>query len=84
MPTVPARQKLWNLKREVREIVNALPDEQHQHRPKLDQPGDRILILRYLCEVADKKVDFELWGRLNPKEYQRLLEFLPRKKNVDG
>ena len=53
--------------------------EEEQPRLRLTQPGDRILILRYLCEVVDAKVDFEMWGRLNPVEYKRLLEILPRK-----
>lgn len=80
MPTVIARQKLWSLKREVREIAKALPDEQPQRGLKFTQPGDRVLVLRYLYEVAQKRIDPELWARLNPKEYERLLEICPLKK----
>ena len=83
MPTSNSRQKLWNLNRHIREISRAFPEDEPQHRIAFDQPGDRILVLRYLYEVVQKKADLDLWARLNPKEFARLCEILPRKK-ADG
>lgn len=82
MPSVLARQRLWALQRLAHDVAKGLPETEAQHRPKLDQPGDRILILRYLVEVVDGKVDFEMWGRLNPVEYKRLLQILPQKEGA--
>lgn len=77
-------KRLAKAEQAINAMKEVLPREEgERQRIRFTQPGDRVLMLRYLYEVAQKRIDPELWARLNPKEYARLLEIAPLKK-VDG
>ena len=55
-------------------------DERPQEKLRLREPGDRILVLRYLYETrANGGIDRDQWRRLNPQAWERLLEICPTK-----
>jgi hypothetical protein len=55
-------------------------EERPQEKLRLREPGDRILVLRYLYETRPHgAIDRVQWRKLNPELWKKLLEICPTK-----
>ena len=82
MASSAAKQLMWQLAREQRELeAYVIPrEERTQEKLRVTGPEDRILVLRYLYETrANGGIDRGQWRRLNPDLHRRLLEICPTK-----
>jgi hypothetical protein len=64
------KQTVWQAIRQQRELEAFVVPREERPQEKLSEPGDRILVLRYLYETrANGGIDRAQWRKLHPDLY---------------
>lgn len=81
------KQLLWQAERLTRELQAYLVprEERTAEKLRMKDPGDRILVLRYLHETRQNGgLDREQWRKLNPELHKRLLDICPTRAKEEA